>query len=320
MRERARERSSARPKQQKASLSHICTPWNTPRMSGILARGSPVFLFRDDGTDATLLRQRPTNSRSADAFVVPKVVISAADRLLFLDLVEAEGVAFALVRTASGVQGFVNSKYLVPAHAGPGKHGATGYSEVGAKGKGSSAKYAGQAAGSGGHASASVGVPAQADDLVPFRFDVLWEERWSATGGITYYNTKTRTSHTQRPDCFPLFGPFHQHGPVALRSKSIIHPFFVQKPPSPSPIPAAAVFLDPEQPTPALVSPPSSAPPQSFADFFACLQKYRAQLGGARCADAVPVIRRYTGMLSSRAGTDMRMLTHTAWKLTTIVC
>jgi hypothetical protein len=40
------------------------------------AAGSTVCIRRDDGTDRTLLRVRPTNSRSDDAFVAPKVVIS----------------------------------------------------------------------------------------------------------------------------------------------------------------------------------------------------------------------------------------------------
>jgi hypothetical protein len=270
-------------------------------MSKIPARGSPVFLRRDDGADATLLRQRPTSSRSPDAFVVPKVVLSAADRLSFLEIVEAEGMAFALVRTASGVQGFVNCKYVQVAHAHaapPGKHKATGYSEVGVKGTGSSgehvAKAAGGGFGSGGHASDSVAAPTH--DVVPFRFDVVWEERWSARDGISYYNTTTRTSHRQRPDCFPLFGPLHQHGPVALRCKSIVHPFFVRQAAAPPPVSASTVFIDPEQPAAVVAPAPSSAPPRTFAHFFASLQKYRAQLGGMRCADAVPVMKRYTGM------------------------
>ena len=39
---------------------------------------------RDDGTDATLLRQHPTKSRSADAFVSPLVSLSGDDRVEFL--------------------------------------------------------------------------------------------------------------------------------------------------------------------------------------------------------------------------------------------
>jgi hypothetical protein len=45
-------------------------------------------LRRDDGSDATLLRKRPTNSRSPGAFVKPNVSLTGADLVLFLRLVE----------------------------------------------------------------------------------------------------------------------------------------------------------------------------------------------------------------------------------------
>jgi len=41
-------------------------------------------LRRTDGTDTTLLRQQPTKSRSADAFVSPLVSLSGDDRVELL--------------------------------------------------------------------------------------------------------------------------------------------------------------------------------------------------------------------------------------------
>jgi hypothetical protein len=90
---------------------------------------------RDDGTDSTLLRSRATNSRAADAFTTPRLVLTSADRITFLNAVQgthpfptslpvriaspvslaAEDTSFAHVRTSSGVQGYVQTKYLVSA-------------------------------------------------------------------------------------------------------------------------------------------------------------------------------------------------------------
>jgi hypothetical protein len=79
--------------------------------------GSAVCIRRDDGTDGTLLRARPTISRSDDAFVAPKVEITSDDRLQLLQITAAEGCAFSLVRTSSGVEGYVQSKYIALAPA-----------------------------------------------------------------------------------------------------------------------------------------------------------------------------------------------------------
>jgi hypothetical protein len=79
--------------------------------------GSTVCIKRDDGSDRTLLRSRPTNSRSDDAFVAPKTPIVGDERLVLLQTTSAEGTAFALVRTTNGVEGYVQSKYLVMAPA-----------------------------------------------------------------------------------------------------------------------------------------------------------------------------------------------------------
>jgi serine/threonine protein kinase len=76
-----------------------------------------VCIRRDDGSDRTLLRVRPTNSRAEDAFVAPKVVIYDHDRLRLLQTVSAEGSSFSLVKTSSGVEGYVQSKYIAPAPA-----------------------------------------------------------------------------------------------------------------------------------------------------------------------------------------------------------
>jgi hypothetical protein len=78
-----------------------------------IATGSSVFIKRDDGSDRTLLRSRPTNSRSDDAFVTPKVTISGDDRLVLLQTATAEGTAFSFVRTSAGAEGYVQSKYIV---------------------------------------------------------------------------------------------------------------------------------------------------------------------------------------------------------------
>ena len=43
---------------------------------------------RDDGAPSTLLRVRPTNSISADAFVLPFVYVSDADRVIFLETLQ----------------------------------------------------------------------------------------------------------------------------------------------------------------------------------------------------------------------------------------
>ena len=74
------------------------------------AGGPVVRIKRDDGSDRTLLRCRATLGRSDDAFVVPAVSISADDRLVFLRSVSAEGTEFCLLRTMSGVEGYVQSK------------------------------------------------------------------------------------------------------------------------------------------------------------------------------------------------------------------
>jgi hypothetical protein len=47
-------------------------------------------LRRNDGSDSTLLRKRPTNSRSDDAFVKPKLSLSSADSVAFLETVEGQ--------------------------------------------------------------------------------------------------------------------------------------------------------------------------------------------------------------------------------------
>ena len=47
-------------------------------------------LRRNDGSDSTLLRKRPTNSRSDDAFVKPKLSLSSADSVAFLQTVEGQ--------------------------------------------------------------------------------------------------------------------------------------------------------------------------------------------------------------------------------------
>ena len=82
-----------------------------------IATGSSVCIKRDDGSDRTLLRSRPTNSRADDAFVTPKVTVSGDDRLVLLQTATAEGAAFSFVRTSSGAEGYVQSKYIVPAPA-----------------------------------------------------------------------------------------------------------------------------------------------------------------------------------------------------------
>ncbi len=78
--------------------------------AGAGAGGPVVRIKRDDGSDRTLLRCRATLGRSDDAFVVPAVSISADDRLVFLRSVSAEGTEFCLLRTMSGVEGYVQSK------------------------------------------------------------------------------------------------------------------------------------------------------------------------------------------------------------------
>jgi hypothetical protein len=50
--------------------------------------GSIVVLKRDDGADSTLLRSRATNSRGADAFTKPRVALTSADRITFLNAVQ----------------------------------------------------------------------------------------------------------------------------------------------------------------------------------------------------------------------------------------
>jgi len=47
-------------------------------------------LRRYDGNESTLLRKRPTISRSADAFVNPKVSLGSADSVAFLRTVEGK--------------------------------------------------------------------------------------------------------------------------------------------------------------------------------------------------------------------------------------
>ena len=73
--------------------------------------GSAVRIKRDDGSDRTLLRSRPTNSRADDAFVTPKAPITGDDRLVLLETTSAEATSFSHVRTSSGVGGYVQSKY-----------------------------------------------------------------------------------------------------------------------------------------------------------------------------------------------------------------
>jgi hypothetical protein len=73
--------------------------------------GSAVRIKRDDGCDQTLLRWRPTASRADDAFVTPKVPVTGSDRLVLLQTTLAERMSFSHVRTSSGVEGYVQSKY-----------------------------------------------------------------------------------------------------------------------------------------------------------------------------------------------------------------
>jgi serine/threonine protein kinase len=75
--------------------------------------GRSVCIRRDDGQDRTLLRVRPTCSRDDDAFVTPHATIFASDRLVLIDTRFAEGTEFSYVRTKSGVEGYVQSKYIV---------------------------------------------------------------------------------------------------------------------------------------------------------------------------------------------------------------
>jgi hypothetical protein len=303
-----------------------------------IAPGSLVCVRRDDGKDATLLRQRPTVSRGADAFVVPKLVITAADRLVFLKSVFAEGASFAFVRTDFGVEGYVHLSYIKPlsspapghsahahGHSAPVSSSTAAPCKFFASGvctKGSACKFAHVAPAPAAHvdstksAAFSSGVPAKgkggggvgfakafgggatsSDDLSPFHFVVEWVEQWSSSGS-SYYNTKTFAPQKHRPDCFPSCAPLVQRGPEALRSKSILHPAFLPESPSPSP-PTAARFIEPEESVSFAVAASSNPPsPQqlTFTDFFASLQKLRSQLGGSRCADAVPQMKRYTGM------------------------
>jgi hypothetical protein len=276
---------------------------------GHFAPGSLVCLRRDDGTDSTLLRRRPTSSRTPDAFVSPKVVLTGADRLTYLQTVTADGAAFALVRTAADVEGFVSLKHVAAAahpehshahHAVSHKHGGSSSDEVPVAGKSGGGVGVARAHGVHHHrgdakAAAKV-APASSDNEQPFNFDVEWIELWSANG-ISYFNTKRGTSQMQRPGCFPSSAPIHQRGPIALRSKAIVHSAFIRNP-SPPPI-VAAHFIDPEDPVavalPAAAPARPPPPQQTFRDFFACLQKHRQQLGGSRFAEAVPKMKRYTG-------------------------
>ena len=101
--------------------------------------GSTVCIKRDDGSDRTLLRARPTNSRSDDAFVTPKTPIIGDERLVLLQTTSAEGTAFALVKTTHGVEGYVQSKYIVlapapaPAPAPVSSHASSASAHGGAK-------------------------------------------------------------------------------------------------------------------------------------------------------------------------------------------
>ncbi len=93
------------------------TPPNGTAPAPAPAIGSTVCIRRNDGSDSTLLRVRPTISRSDDAFLSPKVAITGDDRLQLLQTTLAEGSAFSLVMTSSGVQGYVQSKYIIVAPA-----------------------------------------------------------------------------------------------------------------------------------------------------------------------------------------------------------
>jgi len=105
------------------------------KSSNHIPSGGIVVIKRDDGTNSTLLRCRATNSRAADAFTTPRLALTSADQITFLNAVQgtrpllkislhglhspiapaAEGTSFAFVRTSSGVAGYVQTKYLVSA-------------------------------------------------------------------------------------------------------------------------------------------------------------------------------------------------------------
>ena len=287
------------------------------RDSSSIPQGSVVRLRRDDGADVTLLRQRPTSSRTADAFVTPKIVLTSADRLTFLQTVAAEGTSFSIVRTTSGVQGYVQAKYLVPVPAPVSSafHPALSltdavacrYYPAGHCSRGFACNFAHASAPSPAKAAgvvtgfkAAAALAAPVDHPLPFHFNVEWVQRWSATDGTSYYNTKNKISHKQRPACFPSHAPLHLRSPIALHSKSILPPPFIHEFPSPPSTPLC--FVEPDEPSavPAPTAPPRHPPSEiTFPDFFASLQTYRSLLGGSRSSSAMPLMKRYTGVYIS---------------------
>ncbi len=58
------------------------------KSSNHISSGSIVVIKRDDGTDSTLLRCRATNSRAADAFTTPRLALTSADQITFLNAVQ----------------------------------------------------------------------------------------------------------------------------------------------------------------------------------------------------------------------------------------
>ena len=71
---------------------------------------SAAEVRRSDGDGRTLLRKAPTTSRDASVFVLPRCSVADGDRVQAVR--EEEG--FVWVRTAAGMEGYLNRKYVWP--------------------------------------------------------------------------------------------------------------------------------------------------------------------------------------------------------------
>ena len=69
---------------------------------------------RSDGEGRTLLRVNPTASRDPSVFTQPHCSVVDGERVQVLRVATSPGSGYVWVRTANGVEGYLNRHYVFP--------------------------------------------------------------------------------------------------------------------------------------------------------------------------------------------------------------